>query len=169
MGQFKSIVKCSQCKNQSKNLEEFWDISLAIPQTVEECHLKDCVNNYTISEILETESKCERCHRLSQFSKELVFERLPKVLMIHLKKFGNNGQKISKKVNVSQNLLIKSTNYSLKAFISHRGMNSFSGHYISYCKQSNHWYRFDDEDIRQLEDIDSSDMLSAYILFFEKR
>ena len=168
VGKFKSIIKCSKCENESNSLEEFWDISVALPQNKDECHLIQCLNNYTKSEILDTDSKCDKCKQLTKFSKRIDFQVMPLVLMIHLNKFGNNGQKCCKQMKIPEKLLIKSIEFCLISLISHRGRSSSSGHYINHSKHSDLWYLFDDEKVCEIQELDSNVMSGAYILFYQK-
>ena len=63
--------------------------------------------------------------------------------------------------------------YNLYGVISKIGQNGPSGHFIANCKSSidNNWYRFNDDIIRQVFDIqkDVIDYGIPYILFYKKK
>jgi ubiquitin C-terminal hydrolase len=162
------LFRCNRCENERNNFEDFWDLSLALPTDQEECDVKSCLKNYLKLETLETESNCDNCKQMTGHSKRLKFEKMPTILMIHLKRFSNDGQKISKYVKISGDITIKSNKYSIISFISHWGRSSSSGHYINHSKHSGFWYKFNDESVSKFEDkLTSDDLTNAYILFYQ--
>ena len=62
-----------------------------------------------------------------------------------LKKFANDGYKLSTQVEVNDTLTINSINYKLYACVCHHGYSSKSGHYTAYCQYDNKWFHFNDE------------------------
>jgi ubiquitin C-terminal hydrolase len=107
------------------------------------------------------------------------FWTLPNILILHLSRYTNDGNKIKSLVTFPYNLNM--TNkvskkkcdknnymYSLYAVNYHIG-TSTDGHYLSACKDINgEWYTFDDENVRKT----SQDKIineHAYILFYQRQ
>lgn len=118
---------------------------------------------------------------------------VPCILIIHLKRFNQNGTKIKNPLDFdeeiqvdsdyiamnpnkhSQDHIVREYNhiYKLYAVIVHEGYSTRSGHYYSFIKNqdSNIWYKYDDENVRPVgTDLSSVKRLTqnAYILFYNK-
>jgi len=156
VGQLCSTITCSQCKNKSSCWDPFWDLSL--PLTIgqfgrsrySECSLLDLLNEFTAKETLDSDERpvCESCKKATKSTKQISLARLPQVLILHLKKFSNDGYKLSSpdvKIETTLRFKDSTVTYHLKACISHHGHSSNSGHYTSHCEYANRWFHFDDE------------------------
>ena len=103
--------------------------------------------------------------------------RFPNILIIHLKRFDNNGNKINNNVDFPINNLDlrkyccgydkKKSVFSLYGVCNHIGSIN-SGHYYSYCKHNEDWYNYDDDNISIISE---SKIVSknAYCLFYKKK
>ena len=94
------------------------------------------------------------------------------IIIIHLKRFLFNDEtkkteKIRNKINIKENITNDNINYKLKGFIEHIGNSMVSGHYVSYIKINNIWYRFNDSNISK-KGPKLKDNTDAYILLYEK-
>lgn len=85
VGQVTSQVVCNACKNVSNTNEPIMDISLSL--TGKHKSLDDCLTNYFKKEDLSDSYKCEKCKKSTKAYKKMVLDKLPKVLVIHLKRF----------------------------------------------------------------------------------
>ncbi|KAJ2391187.1 hypothetical protein GGI05_003015 [Coemansia sp. RSA 2603] len=122
-------------------------------------------------------------------TKQILIEKVPPVLVLHLKRFvfcHNEGvQKVQKFIQYPQELqlspdwLAKSTaaskhrnaKYRLESVIYHHGSQASGGHYTCDLRRSEKaWLRFDDIDITILDSVDKvldeKKDRSAYILFY---
>lgn len=91
---------------------------------------------------------CSNCRKKRKSTKSLKLEKCPLILIIQLKKFGNDGHKISKNVKINDEILINSEKYILCAYVCHLGITCWGGHYNSFCKSySEEWFFFDDESV----------------------
>jgi len=63
--------------------------------------LEDCLQNFIAKEILDGENKpfCLCCRKQEKSIKRLMISHFPTVLVIHLKRFSNNGRKVSKVIS----------------------------------------------------------------------
>ena len=104
-----------------------------------------------------------------------MLETLPKILIVHLKRFKViqfNQKKLNYSINIPENIkldyLLKNKNeykektlYNLFAVVVHVGSGNEYGHYYCLVKVSGKWLKFDDETV-QLN-------LKYIIFFFNKR
>ena len=145
------------------------------------------VNNIvTLNECFEYNNKTEKlsgyCPQCKVFFDSIYSTKIyygPNVLILILKREKNNILDVKldyqESIDISNYILEKDMNnmiYNLYGVISKVGQNGPSGHFIANCKSSidNNWYRFDDDIIRQVFDIqkDVIDYGIPYILFYKK-
>lgn len=89
-GQLLSELKCEKCGKVSRTFDNFFDISLSFTRSLKmvlECDLERMLEHYTKEEAMEEETIiCSKCKKTS-FTKKMTFWRLPRILVIHLKRF----------------------------------------------------------------------------------
>ena len=152
--------------------------------------LTTCIESFLQKEILDENNMwyCPSCKEHRQAFKQIQLMKLPRYLIIQLKRFKNEtsfyygNSKNSIEVdfplhNLNMNKYIHQSNttntntrntsyvYDLFAISQHYGI-SFGGHYTAFIKHNNTWYDFDDETVRQVhsESLVSS---NAYLLFYK--
>lgn len=148
VGQMCSTIVCSVCGNKSHCFDPFWDLSLPLIRGRHSCRLSDLVEDFVAKETLDSDERpiCSNCKRATQSTKQIELSRLPKLMILHLKKFSNDGYKLtSPEVKIDQQLTFNGATYSLTASISHHGYSSSSGHYTCHCKYSSRWFHFNDD------------------------
>lgn len=167
-GQTKSIITCSTCKNIKNIFEEFSSINL-VPN--KNSNLNDLLRNYIETEVHNSAENlyfCDNCKCLNPYEKKNSFYRVPKVLIIVLKRYTSNGIKINAEITFDKTLTIKESvfgtvlTYTLKSVINHIG-NLYNGHYTNFVN-NNMWLYIDDESARAENTYDCK---NAYILFYE--
>eukprot|EP00091_Calanus_sinicus_P019968 TRINITY_DN5225_c0_g1_i2.p1 TRINITY_DN5225_c0_g1~~TRINITY_DN5225_c0_g1_i2.p1 ORF type:complete len:322 (-),score=54.63 TRINITY_DN5225_c0_g1_i2:691-1656(-) len=180
VGQLKSTLRCSDCNHESVTFEAFWDLSLGIPSKSGEVSLLDCLDTFTKEEVLDGDEMptCERCKTRRKSTKRYTLYRLPKILVVHLKRFSpseRSRNKLSTTVTFPLNGLnlsrytdsVSNTSYNCYAISNHSG-TLYSGHYTAYAKhaQSGQWHSYNDSRVSKCS---SSNVISneAYLLFFE--
>jgi len=180
VGQLKSTLKCSDCNHESVTFEPFWDLSLGIPSRTGEVTLLDCLDTFTKEEVLDGDEMptCERCKTRRKSTKRYTLYRLPKILVVHLKRFSpseRSRNKLSTTVTFPLNGLnlsrytdsVSNCSYNCYAISNHSG-TLYSGHYTAYAKhaQSGQWHSYNDSRVTKCS---SSNVISneAYLLFFE--
>jgi len=179
VGQLRSTLKCRECGYESVTFEPFWDISLPIPSKSGEVSLLDCFDTFTSEELLTGDEMptCEQCKARRECSKRFSIYKLPKVLVLHLKRFSPTErfrQKLSTVVKFPLSGLslpcdssLSPSTYSCYAVSNHSG-TLYSGHYTAYAKspQSGQWYSYNDSRVSKCS---SSSVMSNenYLLFFE--
>jgi len=182
-GQYMSTLKCSRCNKSSSTFNSLMYLSVPIPKNA--TNLYNCLDKYIEVEHLRGNDawSCPNCKMKVDATKQLILSRLPRVMLIHLKRFYFQGpfkDKITSKINFPLTDLDLSkythpfkTNenkykYNLFAISNHYGTLS-GGHYTAYVKDKirNYWVSFDDSRISRIPE---SKLISeaAYILFYER-
>ena len=135
----------------------------------------DCLKLFTKSEEIK-DIQCEKCKKKTLFKKTLEIERLPKYLVIVLKRFKymlTNTIKIQNLINFPlEDLLLQDYvsqknikyKYNLFGVINHLGSLE-SGHYYSYFKINNKFIEFDDSQVNELRG--GVETNRAYMLIYE--
>ena len=154
-------------------------LSLPIP-SIKSPTLQDCLNLYTANEVMEGDNKWydESDKTYKEVNKTVRFFNLPDILIIDLKRFGNNLRKNNVLINfplydldLSKYIIgynKDSYKYDLYAVANHSG-GVMGGHYTAYCKNPNgKWYHYND---LNTSEISESKIVSqkAYVLFYRKK
>ncbi|CAH3017184.1 unnamed protein product [Porites evermanni] len=117
--------------------------------------LEHCLKRFVESEKLPDSWFCQKCHEERNAFKALSICRLPDTLIIHLKRYTQNGVKITTPVefpleglDVCEYTQLEDCPpeqflYDLIGCVCHQGSYS-SGHYTSYTNTNKVWYRYDD-------------------------
>lgn len=176
------------CSSEKSNHEDVRDESSEDqnPNGCPENSLSSCLKNFFRIEHFDNENKimCENCtkiHKTKTFcdaKRKLSIMSLPKILIIQLKRFKQNSNRVIKIItyvhfdeiiNLGEFCLNKfsSTMYSLFAVIQHSG-NMDTGHYTAFVKfrePDDRWFYTNDHHIREvpLETVLNS---KAYILMY---
>ncbi|KAK2167839.1 hypothetical protein LSH36_23g05071 [Paralvinella palmiformis] len=146
--------------------------------------LTDCLNLFTKEERLGEQDPwyCPQCKEFQQATKKFDLWKLPKVLVIHLKRFQFNRYRRDKldvfveypiKGLDMQQWIINSEHgpalYDLKGVVNHYG-GLGGGHYTAYCqnKDTRQWYHFDDSSVTKISE-DAVIANSGYVLIYQRR
>jgi len=185
-GKFKYSTKCSNCGNASEQIEEFYEIDLRIAG---KDYLDQCLRDYFTGEKLSG-YKCDKCNKESDAMREIELLELPNVLNLQLLRFvfdmkTRNKNKLSDKIDFDLELEMKLKNkselYTLVAAVCHIGPSAHGGHYIAYVydKDTQHWWKFDDENVSQCREYPfkkyysyedkSREHETAYMLIYQKK
>ena len=159
--------------------EPFSVISLSIPNNKRIPTILDCFDQYCSKEALDGENAWfnDKTNEKENARRGIVFWNLPEVLIIDLKRWNDNGNKINKMVNVVLQSLdlspyVKGYNkqsyvYDLYGTCNHSG-GSMGGHYTAHVKNANgKWYSFNDTNVDEITP-DKVVSTSSYCLFFRK-
>lgn len=163
------------------------DIGVTQQEPEPSVSLSDCLAFYFTEEKLEPEEAwlCPQCDSRQQGFAQLGLWFCPEILVIHLKRFHQNGgrhSKLATRVEIPfQDLDLSghlcqgasgsgSALYDLYAFCSHHGTGLQGGHYTACCKNpvDEQWYLFDDARVRRALDEDLA-ARDAYLLFYRRQ
>ncbi len=111
----------------------------------------------------EVTKLCSNCKSNTKHKTQQIITSPPKILVIAIKRFDNNNQKIHKIMNIPEKLKVGTSQGSLSSFIQHYG-NVNSGHYTAVVKMKSKWYKCDDSVVYTTEP--KSELKSSYILCY---
>jgi len=190
-GTLTNETKCLSCETITSKDESFLDLSIDIEQNTS---LTNCLFNFSSIETLSRGDKffCDKCCSLQEAQKRMKIKKLPKILVIHLKRFKfieqlQQYKKLNHRVAFSQELIIQNTSqdavdaerrYELFAVVIHVGSGTNHGHYVCMVKSHSQWLLFDDAEIGLIKEYDisscfgaTSDMVTTtdcgYLLFYQ--
>ncbi|CCF57252.1 hypothetical protein KAFR_0C02590 [Kazachstania africana CBS 2517] len=200
-GQYASRLECKVCHHTSTTYQSFSVLSVPLPKKFDpqtrKIDLIDCFNEFTKIENLEVDEQwsCPTCKKKQPSTKKLTITRLPRNLIIHLKRFDNMLNKNNSFIDYPFNLdltefwaddfdgnlppgvsnelpargQIKPFNYRLYGVACHFG-SLYGGHYTAYVDKGigNGWYYFDDTTYRPLKNDKEPISSSAYVLFYTR-
>ncbi|XP_063782064.1 inactive ubiquitin carboxyl-terminal hydrolase 50 [Pseudophryne corroboree] len=158
-GVLRQKTVCLECGHTSHKDDIFTVLSLPIPPG-NETSLQQCLECFFQQVMLTLTDKifCPYCKMKQDTSVKVRICKLPKILILHLKRFEYQGRvKRKLKTNVTFPLThldlspfvsavkVKHSMYSLYAVVNHSGELDF-GHYTAYCKHpgTKEWNAFDD-------------------------
>ncbi|MCJ1380054.1 ubiquitin-specific protease doa4 [Xylographa soralifera] len=99
-GQHASRLRCTTCGNTSTTYEAFYSISVEIPRSGRG-DIHQCLRSYCQEERLSGDEvwKCPYCKREREATKRITLTRLPRVLIIHFKRFSASKTESARKVH----------------------------------------------------------------------
>jgi len=178
-GQLVSTIEVDN-KISSRNYDPCCYFTLPIPKIDNDINIYDCFDLFTTTEVLDGDNmiRCEETGELKIGKKTIKIWNFPKILIVHFKRFDNNGNKIDNMINFPLNNLNLTkycvgydkynSVYDLYGICNHQGSLN-GGHYFAYCKNLNgKWYNYNDSSVREISE---SSVLtsSAYCLFYRKK
>ena len=146
--------------------------------------LNDCLKFFCEEELLNNENMwyCNKCKKHKKAKKQIKLYKMPKYLIIQLKKFENkvgffnNINEKKKEVFIKypinnldlsdfiENEEQKKYNYDLYAVIQHHGKIN-EGHYTAICNINDNWVLYNDSQLFKMDNPVTDD---AYILFYKR-
>ncbi|AMD21862.1 HFR007Wp [Eremothecium sinecaudum] len=89
-GQYASQLRCKVCARTSTTYQPFSVLSVPVPSS-RSCTIIDCFTEFTKIETLEQDEQwsCPDCMKRQPSTKKITITRLPRNLIIHLKRFDN--------------------------------------------------------------------------------
>ena len=143
--------------------------------------LVECLNLYTQEEILENDNMVynDKTGNKEKANKKILFWSLPDVLIITLKRFGNNNRKDQKYIDfplegldMSKYVIGYDKNtyvYDLYGICNHSG-NVMGGHYTAFIKNANNsWYLYNDTNVIEVGNLGALKSPKAYCFFYRKQ
>ncbi|XP_051152602.1 ubiquitin C-terminal hydrolase 22-like isoform X2 [Andrographis paniculata] len=139
-----------------------------------------CLDHFTRPERLGPDQKffCQQCQVRQESLKQMSIRKLPLVSCFHIKRFEHSSaRKTSRKIdrifpfdgdNIEQDGCNDfSAQFELFAVISHSGKLD-AGHYITYLRLSDQWYKCDDAWITRVND-ETVRAVQGYMLFYVQK
>ena len=182
-GMFHQRTVCQRCMNTTHRWEPFNSLKVPISaETGAPCDIMGSLRDDLMQEEMIPDYDCEKCGKeRGPAKKSVAIWKLPLVLVMSLKRFQNNGNKISTKVNplpqgpIDFTPLFSSSSperhttvhYNLRGIVDHHGHHR-GGHYTAQCKSnvSGKWHLYDDESVHPIDAPGFGE--STYMLFLER-
>ena len=156
-------------------------------QNIEKISINDCFEEFTKLQTLDENNlyRCPKCKENIAANNKMELYKIPKILIIQLKRF-ENGQKIKtfidfpiKNLDITQyisqyspHFSSPSMKYDLFAVSNHYGELEY-GHYDANCLNfiNNNWYNFNDKKVGKIYNDDPEKIVTkdAYVLFYRQR
>ena len=177
-GQHSRSMICGDCNHNSLSSEDFIDISLDINKLEGKYDVEAGLEQFIQPEVID-EYTCEKCKSKNPCPKTMLIRQPPEVLTLRMNRFDpdKNDKKINKLVaypevlDISDYMETKPKTpklYSLYGVLVHRGAFNFSGHYFSFVKMAEHWFRADDRRVRKVDQSTVLKQNGAYALFYRE-
>lgn len=196
-----STIQCMSCDYVSVCFDPILDLSLPIPEEKQQlqssrsrhrqgsntCDIYDCLRAFTEVEYLAGDEAyhCPQCNKKRKAQKQLLLNRPPEILVLHLKRFSFHVYLREKVVtfvkyplqgldlqpfvaNFARGYL--EPKYDLFATVNHIGSVS-GGHYTAFCRspEDEKWYLKNDSIVRGPIPESSVVTEDAYLLFYKRR
>jgi len=149
----------------------------------ESVSLDGCLNLFTQAEQLGPEDPwyCNKCKAFRQATKKFDLWKMPRVLVVHLKRFSYKNKYWREKLDTLVDFPLEELDlsshvigpfttpppvYELYGISNHYG-SLLGGHYTAYAKnhRDNKWYNFDDSSVSQVQP-EAVKTSAAYLLFY---
>ena len=169
-------IKCLECNNLISKYDITNSINLEVPR--ENCSLSSLLQKYIKKEKNSDSDNlyhCEGCDKKVVSTIKSGFYKLPKLLVVCLKRYDYNKyppRKINTTVDypleglrIREQLSDKVKDYTLESIILHFG-SFFGGHYTCVSRINNRWFNFDDESVMEIDRNNVKKMRQAYILVY---
>mmetsp|Transcript_549 Transcript_549/g.700 ORF Transcript_549/g.700 Transcript_549/m.700 type:complete len:751 (+) Transcript_549:97-2349(+) len=180
-GLLESAITCKTCCRASLTRDRYMDLSLDINRE-SITSLPEALRAFTATETLDEDNmvNCDRCGVKRVVTKGLRLATAPTVLVCHLKRFAYDmyGRtiRLAKHVEFPLRLDIgdfmsranRSTPppYELVGVLVHTGRSCDSGHYLSFVKSGQFWYKCNDAIVTKVS-VETVLEQRAYILMYE--
>lgn len=180
-GQLVSQVICGNCKHIHHNYEVYSSLPLPLVNSKEDQTYEDLLQAYFAREYINTNENdkgwtCDNCKESAKSPKCLKLYRMPKVLIVTLKRFNRNLNKSNAKVSMPTQLDL--TRYSLRddgckyrlSAVAHHQGGMGSGHYNCICHhKKGTWIAIDDVLVREASKDEVEHVMNhGYVYFYEQ-
>ena len=169
-----------QCGSEIYSLQKILDFPLLLPENVDKIHINDLLKINFKNEIVDFETKCDKCNKIQKHKKTLRISRPPEILILSLQRINQTTKKknqseivFSTELNLYDYIdhdcgFDKESNYTLFSVINHQGEMDF-GHYFSYIQPSGskNWFEFNDSLVRNVK-VSITVYKEGYVLFYIK-
>ncbi|XP_017774911.1 PREDICTED: ubiquitin carboxyl-terminal hydrolase 38 [Nicrophorus vespilloides] len=150
-GKTLTMSQCNNCGARSERMDTFRDLQLSFPSDADNQSVQTLMDYYLQKEKLcdDNQYHCDECCGLTDGERITRIIEPPPRLVLTLKHFSYDPKtqartKILKRVQLDDNVYVDSNEYKLYAAVVHCGSSVDSGHYYTYAKDCEDWYKFND-------------------------
>jgi ubiquitin carboxyl-terminal hydrolase 22/27/51 len=178
-GQTISSITCSRCgKTTNPGSEVFSSLVLELGRS--SASSSDLLSAHFQPETVHHWT-CDSCGVDSVAIKHTALWRLPKVLVLCIKRFLHDGKSVSRlDVSPCKRLRIDATRpqspaatstanhrYRLVGVVCHVG-SQYGGHYVTMARRPDGWFEYDDPNVRRIDGIAGIPSSTTYMLAYER-
>ncbi|KAF5283540.1 hypothetical protein FQA39_LY17320 [Lamprigera yunnana] len=178
-GRAVTISKCGKCDTQSERADNFRELQLSFPNNCGNQSVQMLLEYYLQPEMLcgDNQYHCDICRGLTDGERVTKVEEPPARLVLTLKHFrydpaSQQRTKLLQHVKLDSYVHLEHANYELYAAVVHVGSSLDSGHYYTYARNVDDWYKFNDCVVTRTN---ADELCSVrppetpYILFYSKQ
>jgi ubiquitin C-terminal hydrolase len=171
--QINKIICCPNCNHKSISNDNNNILYLSIlPQKEFITNtLDDLIKNYLSEEILDDNNKwkCDKCKNLVNAKIYREIKKLPKYLIVVLKRYTNNNTKNNSQIIIPDYINHNKKKLEQRGFVYHSGSTN-GGHYVYYGKRNDKWYLHNDSSVNSVSnnEINNISKLGYIYLFVTK-
>ena len=178
-GQTQTRITCKGCGNKSTRYEPWGVLKLPIPNAEKAGapapNLAECLAAAMASETID-EYACDGCNKRGPAVLEHAISRMPRHLILSLKRFTNTGAKVRARIAYDPDKIVLtdhrawssiqgSANDRVMSTIEHMG-SSRGGHYYMRAREGSEWIEYDDDRVG-VAGMGGAAGLDTYMLFLE--
>jgi len=174
-GYYCNEIICTLCHNVSISFNNFTLFYISL-ENVNNITITDLIHNNNLEENLFDNNKyqCCICNKKTNAIKKYFLFSCPIVFIVQLERFDKNNNKINTNVTITEKIILNDFFYNNKIYvlysiIIHEGTTN-NGHYYTFSKHNNKWYKYDDDHVDNFGDfnnIKNKICNNGYILFYE--
>jgi len=142
---------CPECNYISKTNDDLNKLYLSMDSVdLVNTNLSNLINKY-LNETLDFENmwKCDKCNQMVPATIKRIINKLPKYLIITLKRYANNNKKIDTEIDMPLQFSCMNKNFYLRGFIYHSGSTG-GGHYMYYGNKNDNWFLYNDSSVSKI-------------------
>lgn len=169
--------RCGSCGTESEHSDSFRELQLSFPNRCDNQSVQTLLDYYLQPEKLcgDNQYHCDTCSCLTDGERVTTVAEPPRRLVLTLKHFrydpaSQQRTKILQQVKLDANIHL-GEQYELYAAVVHCGSSVDSGHYYTFAKDGQEWYKFNDCAVMQATEEELCKLRppsTPYILFYSR-
>ena len=151
----KKTICCAICSHRSETSDDINKLYLSIDHSDDKELSFDALLQKYLFETLDSNNqyRCEKCKNLSRASISRQIIKLPKYLIVVLKRYTNSNRKIDIDIDMPNNFDAIDKNYHMRGYIYHSG-GTGGGHYVYYGNRKSadcdKWFIYNDSSVSEI-------------------
>ena len=150
----KKTICCANCSHRSESSDDINKLYLSIDYSDKDLSFDALLQKY-LFETLDSDNqyRCEKCKNLSRASISRQIIKLPKYLIVVLKRYTNSNRKIDLDIEMPANFDAIDKKYHIRGYIYHSGSTG-GGHYVYYGNRKSDnfdkWFIYNDSSVSEI-------------------
>lgn len=161
----KKTITCPLCNYVTESNDDINKFYLSFTSRTRT--MNDMINDY-LNETLDNDNKwkCDNCNKYvnAHIIRDIV--KMPKYLIIVVKRYDNNNNKINTSINMSNKIILNSEIFYTRGIIYHEGSTN-GGHYTYFGNKGSMyeplWYHYNDASVTQVINIVTTGYVYLYV------